>query len=300
MTAPGAASRETLAAGIGALDGIIDRSDPEQLGPLADQLAAVTELLDREVGLRRALADPSADPDRRQALFDRLFGTQLDAQALELLRPLVRERWSSARDLSDAVELLAHRAALGVAERDGNLDDVEDELFRFGRILDREPELARLLSDSAVPADNRVELLREVLTDHDRDGIVEGIVDRLRSVVGDDDPASKVSPVTKTLLEQAVRSQCSRNLDVTAEELSELAAARRDRYVAHVRTPVRMTGEQEQRLTDSLSRLYGRPISLQVELDPDLLGGLVVRVGGELIDGSVAGRVATARRTLPS
>jgi hypothetical protein len=41
-----------------------------------------------------------------------------------------------------------------------------------------------------------------------------------------------------------------------------------------------MTGEQEQRLTDSLTRLYGRPISLQMELDPDLLGGLVVRVGG--------------------
>ena len=61
-----------------------------------------------------------------------------------------------------------------------------------------------------------------------------------------------------------------------------------------------MTGEQEQRLTDSLTRLYGRPISLQVEFDPELLGGLVVRVGGELIDGSVAGRLAAARRALPS
>jgi F-type H+-transporting ATPase subunit delta len=51
---------------------------------------------------------------------------------------------------------------------------------------------------------------------------------------------------------------------------------------------------------DSLTRLYGRPISLQVELDPSLLGGLVVRVGGELIDGSVAGRLAAARRNMPS
>ena len=257
-------------------------------------------LLEREHALRRALADPATPAASRTGLADRLLSGKVGRPALDLVSDLVSSRWSRNSDLLEAVESLARNAAFGVAEKDGSLDRVEDELFRFGRILDREPELARLLSDSAVPADKRVELLREVLTDQNRDGIVEGLVDRLCSAVGDEDPGSKVSPVTKTLLEQAVRSQRSRNLDVVAEELSELAAGRRDRYVAHVRTPVRMTGEQEQRLTDSLSRLYGRPISLQVELDPDLLGGLVVRVGGELIDGSVAGRVATARRTLPS
>ena len=188
---------------------------------------------------------------------------------------LVTSRWSRPTDLVEAVETLARAAAFGVAEKDGSLDRVEDELFRFGRIIDREPELARLLSDESTPAEKRIGLLRDVL-------------------------GEKVAPVTAMLLEQAVRTPRSRNLDVAAEQLSELAAARRDRYVAHVRTPVRLTAEQEQRLTDSLSRLYGRPISVQAELDPDLLGGLVVRVGGELIDGSVAGRLAAARRSLPS
>jgi F-type H+-transporting ATPase subunit delta len=60
-----------------------------------------------------------------------------------------------------------------------------------------------------------------------------------------------------------------------------------------------LTAVQEQRLTEALTRLYGRPISLQVEPDDSLLGGLVVRVGGEVIDGSIAGRLAAARRTLP-
>jgi F-type H+-transporting ATPase subunit delta len=40
-------------------------------------------------------------------------------------------------------------------------------------------------------------------------------------------------------------------------------------------------------------------MSLQIELDPDLLGGLIVRVGGEVIDGSVSGRLAAAKRSLP-
>lgn len=280
------ASREALGAATARLDEHIDATGAAELKRLADDLFAVVGLLDREHALRRALADPASPSEARSGLADRLLDGKIGRPALDVVSDVVTSRWSRAGDLIEALETLARAAAFGVAEKDaggflqrfrgatGSLDRVEDELFRFGRILDREPELSRLLSDSTTPVDRRVGLLREVLGD-------------------------KVAPVTAMLLEQAVRHPRSRNLDVAAEELSELAAARRDRYVAHVRTPVRLTGEQEQRLTDTLTRLYGRSISLQVELDPELLGGLVVRVGGELIDGSVAGRLAAARRTLP-
>jgi F-type H+-transporting ATPase subunit delta len=188
---------------------------------------------------------------------------------------LVSARWSRPADLTAALEVLARRATLGVAERDNSLSEGEDELFRFGRVLDREPKLTRLLGDQATPVDGRIELLRTVL-------------------------GQKVRPVTGTLLAEAVRGSRGRPVDREAEELSELAAARRDRYVAHVRTPVALTPQQEQRLTDTLSRLYGRAMSLQVERDDSLLGGLIVRVGGEVIDGSVAGKLAAAKRGLPS
>jgi F-type H+-transporting ATPase subunit delta len=273
MTGPGAASRETLAAGISALDGIIDRSRQEQLGPLADQLFAVTELLDREAGLRRALADPAADPDRRQALFDRLLGSQLDAQALELLRPLVRERWSGPRDLADAVQALSRRAVLGIAERAGTLDDVEDQLFRFGRILEGEPRLLLMLEDPLAPADRKIALL-----------------DRL---IGD-----RVDRTTRQLLEHAVRAPRRRGLEQAVTELVELAAARRERYVAYVTAPAPLTDQQERRLTEALARVYGRQVSLQVTVDPALLGGLVVRVNDEVIDGSVVSRLAAIRQRM--
>lgn len=270
-----AASRESFEAATTRLDAQIDGASGSDLTRLADDLFAVLALLDHETGLRRALADPATPGASRTSLADRLLNGKIGRPALDVVSDVVSSRWSRAGDLLEAVEALARRAAFGVAEKDGSLDRVEDELFRFGRILDREPQLAQLLAGGNQPVDGRVGLLREVLGD-------------------------KVAPVTSTLLEQAVRVPRSRNLDVAAEELSELAAARRDRYVAHIRTPVRLTAEQEHRLGESLSRLYDRPISLQVELDPDLLGGLVVRVGGELIDGSVAGRLAAARRTLPS
>ncbi|MGQ0572953.1 MAG: F0F1 ATP synthase subunit delta [Pseudonocardia sp.] len=269
------ASRESLGVAGARLDTVVDGSTGAELGRLGEELFAVLGLLLREVALRRQLADPAVPATARSALADRLLAQKVGRPALDTVSELVAARWSRSLDLVDALESLARRASLAVAEKDGTLDDVEDELFRFGRVLDREPRLNALLGDLGTPAENRVGLLREVLGD-------------------------KPTAVTAALLEQTVRSSRGRSLDLVAAELSELAAERRDRYVAHVRTAVRLTAEQEQRLTDTLSRLYERAISLQIELDPDLLGGLVVRVGGELIDGSVAGRLATARRRLPS
>ena len=68
--------------------------------------------------------------------------------------------------------------------------------------------------------------------------------------------------------------------------------------MAHVTSAVELTAAQEQRLTQILGRLYGRTIGLQVTVDPDVLGGLVIRVGDEVIDGSVVHRLEAAGRRL--
>jgi F-type H+-transporting ATPase subunit delta len=270
-----ATSRESLAAAGARLDAIVDSASAADLASLGDDLFAVTRLVGSQLSLRRHLADPAVSQDARTGLIRQLLGSQVGEQALELVTGLVASRWSRTIDLVEALELIARRATLGVAEKNGTLDDVEDELFRFGRILDREPELMGLLADENQPADRRAALLDTVLGD-------------------------RVSATGATLLRQTVRTPRGRHLDLAAEELAELAAARRDRYVARVRTAVALTDEQERKLTDTLTRIYNRPMSLQVELDEDLLGGLVVEVGGEVIDGSVAGRLAAARRHLPS
>ena len=269
-----AASRESLAEAEARLDSRVDSASVTELATLGGELFEVMRLLINEPGLRRHLADSSVPGANRSQLADQLLGRQLGRAALDTVSDLVSARWSRPSDLVEAVEVLARRASLAVAEKDGTLAEVEDELFRFGRILDSEPALASLLADPNAPEDRRVALLDQVL-------------------------GQKVRPVTKALLEQTVRSPRGRSLDIAAEELSELAAARRDRYVAHVSTPVALTAQQEQRLTDTLSRLYGRQMSLQIELDPSLLGGLVVRVGGEVIDGSVSSRLSAAKRALP-
>lgn len=270
-----AASRESLAAAGERLDAIVDSSSAADLATLGDELFAVTRLVVTQKPLRTHLSDPSVPQDARIGLIRQVLGGQVGEKTLDVVSGVVGSRWSRSLDLVEALETVARRATLAVAEKDGTLDEVEDQLFRFGRILDREPELTALLADTTQPEERRTALLDSVL-------------------------GGRVSPVTAALLRQTVRIPRGRHLDVAAEELSELAAARRDRYVARVSTAVALSDEQERRLADTLTRIYGRPMSLQIELDESLLGGLVVEVGGEVIDGSVAGRLAAAGRHLPS
>jgi F-type H+-transporting ATPase subunit delta len=270
-----AASRESLRAAQERLDAHLDQVPPGAADELAAELLAVVDLMDQQPALRRLLTDPGTGPDARVALLDRLFSGKLGSATLEQLRPLAAARWSSPGDLSDTVELLAFQANLAVAERAGELDEVQDELFRFSRILEGQPELRRLLADLGTPVDGRT-----------------GLLDRL---IG-----GKVHPASQRLLERAVRAPRGLPLEASLERLVELAAQRRERYLAYVRTAVALTGEQESRLTAALSRIYRRTMDVVVEIDPELLGGLVIRVNDEVIDGSVARRLAVARRLLTS
>ena len=245
---------------------------PEMMA-LADELFAVARLLDAQPGLRRALADPSGKPAEREALVGRLFASRLSDTALELVVTLARQRWSRPSDLVEATETLATEASLDAAEARGELDGVEDELFRFGRIVSGDSSLGRILSDRSASVEGKTQLL-----------------DRLLS--------GRVSPVSEQLLRNLLTTRHVGNAANAIEHLSDVASRRRGQSVARVTTAVPLTPEQEERLTAVLSRLYGRTIGLQVTVDPDVLGGLVVQVGDEVVDGSVASRLETARRRL--
>ncbi|MGH3758171.1 F0F1 ATP synthase subunit delta [Actinophytocola sp.] len=268
-----AASREALATATLRLDERIEGTAAEGVRDLSTELFEIAGVLVRERALRRLLADPATARADRTRLADTVFGGKVSGAALETFTGLATARWSRSIDLVDATEVLARHAMLAVAAQDGSLEDVEDELFRFARVLDSETRLRELLVDDAQPADRRLELL---------DGLVGG----------------KVRPVTLALLRQSVRLPRGRSLEAVVNDLAELAAARRERSVARVTAAVPLTAAQERRLTDALSRMYGRAVSVQVELDPDQLGGLVIRVGDEVIDGSVATRLARARQEL--
>jgi F-type H+-transporting ATPase subunit delta len=269
-----AASREALVRLRERLDALTARfSTGEGLTGLAQDLYAVVDLLVSQPRLRRALADPSTPAEGRADLAGGLFDGKVGASSVQLVRDAVGLRWSTPWDLLDALEAVADDGLFAAAEQEGALDNVEDELFRFGRILDAESSLATALDDASADAERRIALLRDV--------------------VGD-----KVAPTTRLLLEHAVGSQRKRTLAGAVDELLESAAARRERSIARVLSAVELTRGQQSRLAAALSDLYGRPIDIRTAIDPSVRGGLVVRVGDEVIDGSIATRLADARKSL--
>jgi F-type H+-transporting ATPase subunit delta len=245
---------------------------PELLS-LADELFAVGRLLDGELTLRRALSDPAGRPEDRAALAQRLFASKLSGTALDVVQTVARLRWSHPIDMADAFAALATEASLDAADARGELDGVEDELFRFGRIIGGDRELGRILSDRKASAEGKRALL-----------------DRLLS--------GRVSPVTEQLLRNVLTGPHAGTAENAVERLSEVASRRRGQSIARVTTAVALTADQEQRLADVLRRIYGRTVGLQITVDPSVLGGLIVQVGDEVIDGSIAHRLEAAERRL--
>ncbi|URM89595.1 F0F1 ATP synthase subunit delta [Streptomyces sp. MRC013] len=266
------ASREALAAARERLDALTDNTSVDA-GRLAEELAAVTALLDREVSLRRVLTDPAQAGEAKADLAVRLLSGQVGGETVDLVSGMVRSRWSQSRDLVDAVEELADTADLTAAQKAGVLDDVEDELFRFGRIATSSPELRVALTDRAATATAKGELLRRLL-------------------------GGRANAATERLIVRLVTQPRGRSLEGGLESLSKLAASRRDRMVAVVTSAVPLTDRQKERLGAVLAKMYGRKMHLNLDVDPAVLGGISVRIGDEVVNGTIASRLDEATRRL--
>lgn len=267
-----AASRDALAAAEHRLDGVLGGADANP-ATVGEELFAFARLLRGEISLRRAVADPAASEDARKNLVRSLLGSQVGDATLQVLDVVAGSRWSNPRELLDGVRALGASAMLAAAERDGTLKTVEDELFGVARTVANNAELDRALSDQSGSVEAKRELARRIFGEH-------------------------VNAVTLALIEQVAGDPKGRGVEKRLDELSELAARRREQSVAHVITASPLTEEQRDALSAKLNRIYGKQITLHAEVKPGVLGGIVVKVGDEVIDGSSAGRIMALRGQL--
>lgn len=240
-------------------------------GTLAEDLFGITALIDGNATLRRAVADPSRDARAKRDLVARLFGGKVNQAAVDVLSELVAQRWSTERDLSDTVESLAVETVLASAEAGGRGDQVEDELFRFERIVAGNPALRDALVNRNVDPQRKADLVGRLLQ-------------------------GKVTAETARLARQSVLAPRGRKFDRTLELYLALAAKRREQLTAVVIAAVPLDETQRHRLAAALQGIYGKPVQLQLVIDEKVVGGIRVQIGDEVVDGTILRKLEGARR----
>ncbi len=160
-----------------------------------------------------------------------------------------------------------------VAEAEGELESVEEQLYAFAKFVDREPRVREALTDPGLPVENKKGLIADAL-------------------------GERANPIAVHLLGFLVEQGRARELGRIVDVLAEISAEHRERAVAEVRSAVPLDEQRHTRLAEALSAAIGHPVEVKVIVDPSLVGGLVAKVGDEIFDGSVRSRLAEAREHL--
>lgn len=265
-----AASREALATSQSRLDEILAGENNVATAAQAGlDIFEVVDVLDDDRELRVAFTDIAAPSGARKSLAENLFGSKISGGALRIIQEAAAVQWSTPKDFVKGLVSLGRRALLRGAEAQGQLGQVEDELFRLSQILDREGELTQLLSDRTADSARKRGLLANVLY-------------------------GKVTMFTEALVLQAISHPEQNPIDDVAA-LADSAADLQDRTIARVTAAGELNEGQQAVLAEKLGKIYGRAMSIHSEVDTSLLGGMRIRVGDEVIDGSTAGKIARLR-----
>lgn len=173
---------------------------------------------------------------------------------------------------SDRIESYA-QAFLEVARAEGHLAEVEDELFRFARAYTASDELRLALTDPNLPVARKV-------------AVIEDLLER------------KALAASQALVLAVVVAGRAGELELIVDKFVELAVAERAHEVAEVRSAVPLSDEDVERLRDALSRSTRKNVEVKVVIDPDVMGGIVTKMGDLVIDGSVRHRLDQLREQI--
>ena len=162
------------------------------------------------------------------------------------------------------------QAILAVASAESNAAQIEDEIYRFSQVLQSSEELKSTLSDASIPSTRRQQIVEDLL-----DG--------------------QVTQTTVALVSMVVAAGMGSDIKAIADRVVGLGAESRDKAVAEVYSVVDLSSDQQQRLAAALKSATGKDVEMKVIIDESVMGGLLVQIEDEVIDGTVRTRLKQLR-----
>ncbi|MDT3767404.1 ATP synthase F1 subunit delta [Gleimia hominis] len=240
----------------------------------AENLFGLSDLARKSRRVRGAISDPSRSGEDKEAFVQNLLRGGVQDATVKIAQTLARGTWSSADDVADVFELLGMQAVLEAAVLAGALEQTQKELHQVQALLVDERELRNALSDLGVGSA------------HDRAHFAARLLD------------GHVNQYTSRLVRRAVRLSVHGRLTARLHHIIDLAANRQKQRVAEVTVARPLSAQQQTRLQSILERKHGGSVTLNVMVDPDLMGGMRIVMGSEAVNATVRSEIRQAQRAM--
>ena len=248
------------------------RATAEDAWRIGNELFSVTNVLDRNIRLERALTDPSRPVEDKVALLNKLVGDQAHEMTMEILTDLVGRRWSRVSDIANAVEDFGVDGMMYYADATDATLQVSIELAELHSALLNLPVVRSGLSSDHAPAEARIKLLY--------------------ALVGNKD----LNKVTMRLAEHAACNPRRRRYLSTIHWLINKFSRHMGESMVTVTTAAPLNPEQIDKLIAVYSKRLGRPVHINSNVDPTVIGGMRIEIGDEVTDNTVVAQLQQLQR----
>ena len=263
---------------------IADRVSRDSLAPklretrelawrIGNELFTITNVLDHNIRLERALTDPSRPVADKVAVLNRLIGDQAHEMTMEILTDLVGRRWSRVSDIANAVEDFGVDGMMYYADATDATLQVSIELAELHSALLNLPVVRSDLSDERVPAEARIKLLF--------------------ALIGED---ANLNKVTMRLAEHATCNPRNRRYLSTLHWLINKFSRHMGESMVTVTTAAPLNQGQIDRLIAIYTKKVGRPVHINSTVDPTVIGGMRIEIGDEVTDNTVVAQLEQLQR----
>ena len=250
------------------------RDSGEDAWRIGNELFTITNALDHNIQLERALTDPSRPVEDKVAVVKTLIGDEAHPLTMEIMSDLVARRWSRVSDIANAAEDFGVDGMMYYADHTNATLQASIELAQLHSALLNLPVVRSKLYDATVPAEARIKLLY--------------------SLIGNAD----FNVVTKRLAEHATCNLRNRRYLQTIQWLINKFSRHMGESMVTVTTATPLSKEQVKKLVAIYSAKTGHPVHINSVVDPTVLGGMRIQVGDEVTDNTVVAQLQHLQRTV--